>query len=166
MGFLIVGALIGIISVFIGILFVYLIENQKKKARLQQIITRALMELNENKDLLGQILTYLKQVHELLEPLELDKKYETLVESNASIFKSDELNQLKMAAEFMNFADIKTNIDVNNVIIRLRYANKFFAQNKKTADFSNEEYKTLHHTHEMVESLIETLSGELAKIKG
>ncbi len=166
MGLLIVGALIGISSVFLGIFFVYLMENQKKKAHLRQMLTKALLELNENKDLLVQIVTSLKKVHELVEPAELEKKYETLTETNASVFKSDELNQLKMAPEFMSLVDIKTNIDVNNVIIRLRYINKFFGPNRKPADFSSEEYKTLHHTHEMVDGLIETLSGELAKVKG
>ena len=166
MELLIIGALIGIVSVFLGILFVTVTENQKKKALLQQILTKALVELNENKELLQQMLAYLKPDDELAETVDLEDKFAMLLEFNASSLKSDELNQLKLAGEFMTLVDIKTNVDVNNVIIRVRYVNKIITQNKSLANFSAEEFKTIHHTNEMNNELIKNLTNVLAKIRG
>ncbi|MCG8400707.1 MAG: hypothetical protein MJA84_03830 [Firmicutes bacterium] len=166
MELLVIGAVIGIISCFLGVLFVTITENQKKKALLQQILTKALVELNENQELLQQMLAYLKPGDELAETIDLEGKYAMLLELNASALKSDELSQLKLAGEFMTFVDIKTNVDVNNIIIRVRYVNKIIAKNESLANFSTEEYKTIHHTHAMNTELIKNLTIVLTKIRG
>ncbi len=165
MELIITGAIIGVTCVLIGALIVSFNENQKKKAFLQQIITRAIVELNENKDMLKQLQSYLKPGGEVIEKIEESKKLAKLLESNSFNFKYDELNQLKLSGDFTVFVDVKVSVMVSNVLTRLKYINQTLLKNKTMASFSTDEYKTIYHTHDMVKELIDVLTGELDKIK-
>lgn len=163
-----VTASIGIVCIAAFLIFT-LSDKQKKKAVVISLITKSILELNQNKEVLKEILKVLK-------PKELSITSESDLEKNVEkkllpigleppIFKHEESEQLKANNDFLTISDINLSVELNNVILRVKYLNQLFPDLNNVSVLSTDDYKTVFHTYEMTEKLIKAFEDMLNKLK-
>lgn len=161
-------ASIGIVCIT-AFIFFSISEKQKKKSVLIGLVTKSLLELNQNKEVLKVILTVLK-------PKEVSTAPKPFIENQVErkplpialeppIFKHEETEQLKANNEFLIFADINLSVELNNAILRVKYLNQLFPELNNVTALSTDDFKTTYHTHEMIEKLVKELEITLKKLK-
>ena len=146
-------------------------EKQKKKTLLVGMISKALLELNQNKEILKIVLKVLKP-RELIISTSSEAVKENREENkslpialNPPIFQHEEIELLKTSNEFLIYSDISLSVELNNVILRIKYLNQLLPEIKNLTVLSADDFKTAFHTYEMIEKLILDFEGMLKKLK-
>ncbi|WP_027364347.1 hypothetical protein [Desulfotruncus alcoholivorax] len=165
-------ASIGLVCILSFLLY-SMSEKQKKKTLMVGMISKSLLELNQNKEILKIILQALKpreltisleSIKENQEEKKLGKKPLPIV-LEPPIFKYEEIELLKTNNEFLIYSDISISVELNNVILRIKYLNQLFPELMNVSALSTDDYKTAYHTYEMIEKLVKEFEVMLTKLK-
>ncbi|TYO97027.1 hypothetical protein [Desulfallas thermosapovorans] len=144
-------------------------DKQNNKAVMIALVSKSLLELTQNQEILRLILIKFKP-NNLMEDLKddiykQDEKKSLPICLEPPIFVYEETERLKNNNDFLVYSDLSLSIELNNLLLRIKYLNQLFPDLNSLNKISDEEYKTIYNTHKMTVSLVKSIEAELNKLK-